>query len=140
MSEERFLVDKSALARWNKPAVSAVLDGLSERGLLCVCAAVEMEVVHSVRRVADLGPVVQSLRGFDLLPSPDEVWDRAKRVQLLAVRGGNHRALSMADLLIAATAERHDVTVLHYDGDYDMIAAITGQPCRWVVDRGTADT
>lgn len=45
----------------------------------------------------------------------------------------------MADMLIAATAERHGVTVLHYDGDYDMIAAITGQPTRWVVPSGTAD-
>lgn len=28
---------------------------------------------------------------------------------------------------------------LHYDGDYDMIAAVTGQPTRWVVPSGTAD-
>lgn len=52
---------------------------------------------------------------------------------------GNWRALSVADLVIAATAERHGVTVLHYDGDYDMIAAVTGQPTEWVVPPGTAD-
>jgi len=45
----------------------------------------------------------------------------------------------MADLLIAATAERHQATVLHYDGDFDMIASITGQPTQWVVPPGTAD-
>jgi hypothetical protein len=33
----------------------------------------------------------------------------------------------------------HHSTVLHYDGDYDMIAAITGQPTAWVVPAGTAD-
>ena len=38
---------------------------------------------------------------------------------------------------IAATAERHDVTVLHYDDDYDRIAAVTGQPAEWVVPRGS---
>ena len=35
--------------------------------------------------------------------------------------------------------ERHGVTVLHYDGDYDLIAELTGQVCAWVVPRGTAD-
>ncbi|WP_422733293.1 hypothetical protein ACN26Y_20445 [Micromonospora sp. WMMD558] len=45
----------------------------------------------------------------------------------------------MADLLTAATAERHDATVLHYDGDFDMITAITGQPTTWVVPAGSAD-
>jgi hypothetical protein len=29
--------------------------------------------------------------------------------------------------------------VLDYDGDFDMIATITGQPARWVVPPGTAD-
>jgi len=41
--------------------------------------------------------------------------------------------------LIAATAERHGVTVLHYDHEYDLIASMTGQAARWVVRRGTAD-
>jgi predicted nucleic acid-binding protein len=45
----------------------------------------------------------------------------------------------MADLLIAATAERHGVTVLHYDADYDLIAEVTGQLTQWVVPRGSAD-
>jgi predicted nucleic acid-binding protein len=45
----------------------------------------------------------------------------------------------MVNLLIAATAERHHATVLHYDGDFDMIAVITGQPTAWVVPAGAAD-
>ena len=43
----------------------------------------------------------------------------------------------MPDLLIAAVAERERVAVLHYDGDYDLIAQITSQPVQWVVPRGT---
>jgi hypothetical protein len=34
-------------------------------------------------------------------------------------------------------AERERVTILHYNGDYDLIAPITGQPVQWVVPRGT---
>lgn len=84
-------------------------------------------------------PVTQSTSGSYRLPTPDEAWDRAAQVQGLLVESGNWRALSVADLVIAAVAERQHAVVLHYDGDYDMIAAVTGQPTRWVVPAGTAD-
>ncbi len=110
MTQERYLLDKSALARWPKPAVAPVLDELSERGLLAVCGAVEIEVVHSARSAKDAQRARWLLRGFDWLAMPDDIWDRAIDVQVQALHKGNHRALSMADLLIAATAERHGVT------------------------------
>lgn len=75
------------------------------------------------------------MRGFDWFPTPDECWDRAAEVQSLLVERGNWRTLSVADLIIAAVAERDHATVLHYD----MIAAVTGQPTKWVVPAGTAD-
>ncbi|WP_433529385.1 PIN domain nuclease [Micromonospora sp. CA-263727] len=139
MSQELYLLDKSAHARWPKPAVAPVLDELSERALLAVCGAIEIEVIQSARTVKDAQRARWLLGGFHWLPMPDEVWDRAVEVQLQALHKGNHRALSMADLLISATAERHGAAVLHYDGDYDMITAITGQPTTWVVPAGIAD-
>jgi len=45
--------------------------------------------------------------------------------------------LSFPGLLVAAVAEREGVTLLHYDGDYHLIAEVTGQPVRWVVPRGS---
>jgi predicted nucleic acid-binding protein len=139
VTRERYLLDKSALARWPKGTVAPVLDELSDRGLLAVCGAVEVEVIHSARTAKEAQRVRWLLRGFDWLAMPDEIWDRAIEVQVQAVHKGSHRALSMADLLIAATAERHGATVLHYDGDFDMITAITGQPTAWVVPAGSAD-
>ncbi|MFC5663303.1 PIN domain nuclease [Kitasatospora misakiensis] len=136
---ERFLIDKSAFARYPKPVVRAVVDRLFNEGRLALCGAVELEIMHSARSKADADRIREGLRGFDWLPTPDEVWDRAIEVQAMLTTAGNWRALSVADLLIAATAERHGVSVLHYDGDYDMIAAVTGQPTRWVVPPGTAD-
>ncbi|SCL19225.1 PIN domain nuclease [Micromonospora inyonensis] len=139
MTRTRYLLDKSALARWPKPTVAPVLDELSDQGLLAVCGAVEIEVIHSARTPSDAKRARWLLRGFDWLTMPDEVWDRAIDIQVQALRRGNHRALSLADLVIAATAERHGATVLHYDGDYDLIAAITSQPTRWVVAPETAE-
>ena len=135
----RFLIDKSALARYPKPSVRTVVEPLHNAGALAVCGAVELEVLHSARTKADAERIRDEMRGFDWLPTPDEAWDRALDVQTRLIGKGNRRALSLADLLVAATAERHDAVVLHYDGDYDMIAAVTGQPMRWVVPPGTAD-
>jgi predicted nucleic acid-binding protein len=50
---------------------------------------------------------------------------RAVVVQLLLADRGQHRAPSIPDLLIAATAEISRLTVLHIDKDFDLIAAIT---------------
>jgi hypothetical protein len=36
-----------------------------------------------------------------------------------------------------AAAESAGLIVLHYDADYDRIAAVTGQPVEWVVPRGS---
>ena len=135
----QYLLDKSAFARWPKPTVAAVLDPLSSAGRLAVCGAIELEILHSARSKSDAERITDELHGFDWLPTPDEIWDRAIEVQTLLIAVGNWRALSIPDLIIAAVAERHGATVLHYDGDYDMIAEVTGQPTQWVVAAGTAD-
>jgi hypothetical protein len=41
--------------------------------------------------------------------------------------------------LTTAAAETRDLTALHYDSDFDQIAAVTGQPCEWVVAAGSVD-
>jgi predicted nucleic acid-binding protein len=53
---------------------------------------------------------------------------RALTVQALLAERGQHKAPSVADLLIAATAELTGATVLHVDKDFDLIANLTGQP------------
>ncbi|WP_405010664.1 PIN domain nuclease [Kitasatospora sp. NBC_01539] len=135
----KFLIDTSVIARIPKPRVRSVIQPLHSAGLLATCAAVELEVLRSARSKAEAERIRDEMRGFDRLPTTDEIWDRALDVQVLLTGTGNWRALSVADLVVAATAERHGAVVLHYDGDFDMIAAVTGQPVQWVVDPGTAD-
>lgn len=48
--------------------------------------------------------------------------DRAVERQLALAERGHHRAPSLPDLLIAATAELADLIVLHLDKDYELIA------------------
>lgn len=115
---ERYLIDKSAFARWHHPSVAEVLDPLRERGLLCISGAVRIEAMYSARGASDAKRLDRWLSTFDYLSCPDEVWDMALETQREATQRGKHRALSLADLLIAATAQRHKATVLHY-GDFD---------------------
>ncbi len=54
--------------------------------------------------------------------------NRAVEVQTLLADRGQHQAPPIPDLLIAATAEISQLTVLHIDKDYELIAELTGQP------------
>ncbi len=137
--QDRYLIDKSALARWTKPSIREVLKPLHERYLLAVCQPTEYEMVHSARDSAEATRISTWLRAFDYLRTDDDSFTRALEVQRHALNAGFHRALSLPDLLIAATAEQNRVTTLHYDGDFDMIASLTGQPTQWVVPPGSAD-
>ncbi|MFK0096646.1 PIN domain nuclease [Streptomyces sp. NPDC091040] len=137
--QDRYLIDKSALARWTKPTVKQVLKPLHERYLLAVCQPTEYEMVHSARDSSEATRISTWLHAFDYLHVTENTFARALEVQRHALHAGFHRALSLPDLLIAATAELNRLTVLHYDGDFDMIASLTGQPAEWVVPPGSAD-
>lgn len=133
-----YLVDTSALSRLGKPVVNAALGPFVERGTVAVCGPIELEMLYGARNAAEHDRMQVYLRSFDRLAVVDECWERAIEVHHGLCEKGRHRGVPISDLIIAATAERHGVTVLHYDADFDVIAEVTGQPTRWVVPRGTA--
>jgi predicted nucleic acid-binding protein len=136
----RYLVDTSALHRLAHPVVAAALGPLIESGRVSVCPVTELEVLFSARNLADYEAGAQRFRlAFAWVAVADRAWERAAELQHELARRGQHRAASIPDLLLAATAEHHRLTLLHYDRDFDTIAEVTGQPVRWVVEPGTAD-
>jgi predicted nucleic acid-binding protein len=115
-----------------------VLSPLIEAGLVATCAVIEFEVLWSTRSSPEFEAVrTDRSLGYEWLATEDSDWRRALDVQQQLWADGLVRAVPLPDLLIAAVAERHRVTVLHYDGDYDRIAAITGQRTEWVVPKGS---
>jgi predicted nucleic acid-binding protein len=139
MAVASYLADTSVLSRLSKPTVHQRIEPLITDGLVAVCPMVEMEVLYSARAPGEYRAFHGYLSGFERLPMPDEVWDTAFGVQAVLAASSKHRCAKLPDLLIAATAARHQVTVLHYDKDYDAIAAVTDQAVEWVVPAGTAD-
>ncbi len=132
------LADTSALARLRHPAVAAELGPLIDAGVVGTCGVVEFELGWATRSSAEFDQLRTDRDvGYEWLAIHDEDWRRALDVQAALWRSGRMRAVGFPDLLVAAVAERERVTVLHYDGDYDLIAEITSQPVQWVVPRGT---
>ncbi len=133
-----WLADTSALSRLSNPIVAAVLAPLVEAGAVGMCGMVALELLYSARSPAEHARSRDHMRrGFELLPIGDGEWERAIEVQAALAAKGRLREVKLPDLLIAATAERHRVTVLHYDSDFDAIAQVSGQRTEWVVPRGS---
>jgi predicted nucleic acid-binding protein len=68
---------------------------------------------------------------------PDRVFVHAADVQAALTMRGKHRSAGAVDLLIAATAELHTLTLVHYDRDFDQITNITGAPAVWLAPAGS---
>ena len=110
----RFIADKSALARLRVPVVNAFLGPLIEAGLVATCAMVEFEVLWSTRSSAEFNEVrADREQGYEWLPIEDTHWRRAIDVQQRLWAGGLMRTVPLPDLLIAAVAEQHGITVVH---------------------------
>ena len=125
-----WLIDKSALVRLGTSRRAQDWATRIERGLVTISTVTRLEVGYSARspgdfvRVLDLPPIA-SMPVEYLTPAME---DRALQVQRLLAQRGRHRAPSIPDLLIAATAELSGRTVLHRDKDFDLIAELTQQP------------
>ncbi len=131
-----WLVDTSAL-RPHVPAFADVLIPRIAAGRVSICLVTELEVGISARSSAEFARVerdVLALLHHVVLTVRAEA--RAREVQRELVARGQHRAVAVPDLVVAAVAEVEGLTVLHHDGDFDLIAAVTGQPTEWIVPPG----
>ena len=132
-----YLIDRSALARMEHPRVQARLGPLIETGEAATCAIVDLEVLYSTRNQADHARTrARRALAYRRIALTDGIFERAIGVQGLLAGRGRHR-LPIADLIIAAAAEAAGMTVLHYDADFDTIAAVTHQEMEWVAPRGS---
>ncbi len=125
-----WLVDKSALVRLAASPDAAEWAARIERGLVRITTVTRLEAAYSARSGPELRagfqrPPLASMPVEYLTPA---IEDRAVEILTLLADRGQHRAPSVPDLIIAATAELAGLTVLHLDKDFDLIAEITGQP------------
>lgn len=125
----RWLIDKSALVRLNQsPEVDKWANRI-DRGLVRITTVTLLEVGFSARsaeqlRVGLRTPPISSMPVESSTPAAER---RAVALQTMLALRGQHRAPSVPDLLIAATAEQAGLVILHLDKDFESIAELSGQ-------------
>jgi predicted nucleic acid-binding protein len=129
-----YLLDKSAWmqAPQSKDAARRIAD-LIRRGDLALCTMTVLEILYSARNVDTYNrdcARLSSLRWVDL-----SVPRAAVDLQRALAHRGWHRT-SIPDVIIAATAAEHDLTVLHYDSDYERLAEAAKVTHEWIIPRG----
>jgi hypothetical protein len=75
--------------------------------------------------------VVNAVLDAEQPPAGDRAFARAWEGQGELTSQGQHRSAGPVDLMVAAIAELHGLTLLHHDRDFGVIARVTGQPVRW---------
>ncbi len=137
-STATYLIDTSALARLSVPQVGDVLRPRIDAGRVAITAVTWLEIGYTARSRSDHDRsqrrILERLQFVYGSPRSER---RAIEVQQALMNVEHHRAVKLPDLLIASTAEAQGLTVLHYDADFDRIAAVTEQPVEWVVPAGT---
>ncbi len=120
--------------------MAARIEPMILSGMLATCSMTDLELLFSARNGEEHRARRDDLAlRFPRVPLDQLAFDRAVEVQGLLADEAQHRAASIPDLIVAAAAERAELTVLHYDADFDLIATVTGQPTEWVVPRGSID-
>ncbi|BBZ39875.1 PIN domain-containing protein [Mycobacterium conspicuum] len=133
----RHLIDTSAAARMTNREVASRLAPLIEAGLVATTAQLDAEALFSARNPADYEQLWSDRRlAYEYLPTNDEHWQTALGAQRQLAITGRHRAVGMADLLIATLANAHNLTLIHYDADFEIAAEVLEFRHRWVLERG----
>lgn len=129
MAVKGWLIDKSAYARLGDSPDADLWVNRIHRGLVRLSVVTRLEIGYSFRRAADAVRETES-PPLSLMPLEyftPAIEQRVVEVQMLLTQRGQHRAPSIPDLLLAATAEKNGLTVLAVDKDFSLISDITGQ-------------
>ncbi len=132
------LLDTSVLTRLREPAIRETIEPAAARGELARAEISDLEIGFSARNAAEWDRLADAVNAFELVQTTAAQVRRAKQTQRL-LASKHQRRRKLPDLLVASAAQEHGLTVLHYDADFDLIAAVTGQRCTWVVPAGSVD-
>lgn len=133
-----YLADTSVYVLQGRYAqVRARFAALLTEGRLAACQMTALEYLNNAASPASYETLWAALHGHRWMDVSTAAMQRALDVHRLLAAASQHRHFRLPDLIIAATAEQHGATVLHYDADYDRIAAVTGQPVEWVAAKGS---
>lgn len=119
------------------PQLAEWFNAAAAGGLVVVCDLVVLELARLAPNEQRAREIADRLSLFEAIPMPPALWSWARETQLALSGDGDHRRVPPADLLFAAAAVEADVTLVHYDRDYERIAAVSDLRHQWLVPDGT---
>ena len=120
-----YLADTSAVWRLLRGQVASPWTDRLFHGMIAISTPVESELMRTVRAKSDFEPFFKKLDGtFAWCPPVDNPWPQVTAVQRDLLEIGHHRGPSPMDILIALTAHRHGLTLVHVDDDFASIARV----------------
>ncbi len=140
LTEGDFLIDTSAAHRITLPGVFATWRPALAAGRIGMCAATEAEVLYSARSAAQYAEMRKAVEDLYVWHAvPDDVWTQVRAVQAALAEAGCLRSAGVVDLVVAVTAARRRLTVLHYDRDFETLAKHLDLQTRWLAEPGSID-
>lgn len=114
-----YLIDTSALVRVMRRQVGEDWLDLIRRGRVRICDPVlsEMLAAAPARGYDEVERTIRSAHPW--VPVPNDAWEFAASMRRELAKHDAHQTLSVADCLIAATAVKRGLTVLHEDRDFE---------------------
>jgi predicted nucleic acid-binding protein len=138
MAGQVYLADTSVhVLQARHPVVRERFESLLAAGRLAACQMTALEYLNNAPDPAGYEILWTALHGHRWIDVTAQAMSRALDVHRTLAATSQHRRFRLPDLIIAATAEQSGATVLHYDADYDRIAAVTGQHVEWVAAKGS---
>jgi len=125
-----YLFDTSIWEYTDHPLIAPDWDAALERSRLAVSPIVALEIVYTARNQADFEELETQLDALRQAPLTPAIIREAKRALHDLSATANHR-IPFQDAVIAATAAQKNMTVLHYDGHYDLLSGVLGFESRW---------
>ena len=141
MSAE-LLLDNSAWARLDHASLpqkrADEIADLLEQGRIATCLPFLLEAGYSAHSGRDHAELIDELLALPQIAIDADAEKRAIDAQRQLARLGHHR-LPPVDLIVAAVADRNRLGILHYDGDYDLLAEKTDLTFSsvWLAPRGS---
>lgn len=124
---DAYLIDASAVWRIlkNEDDMQLRWRPFLAEGLLRHCMPTRLEVLFGARSPSHREELEADLDAiFPPVSMPKDPWRWAERAQHELTGRSQHRGPGVVDLLVAATAVHHDLTVLHVDNDFPAIARV----------------
>ncbi len=131
-----YLVDKSAEARLHVPQIASRLGLLAGAGRVVTCSVSDLEIGYSARSGHHYREIMDNRQAMSHVATSQSTLDLALLLQRRLADIGHHR-VSIADLIISACAIENDLTVLHYDRDFDVVGSVSELQSEWVVPSGS---